>query len=650
MLRTKMIHSLLSTIPLLLASSAVVAGESYPARVAEALALFEGAELRFQAPDPEWFESTREALAAETIKVEAELESHGEEYAAAWKKHLRWHLLSSNLGPVSQTDASELAVVRRWLYSNRKGLEYPFFAKLRECIDAHLDAAVTFTQPALESEFLQHVETARVQLTTLAKEPNDANAAKLGHTLGWFEQTGQLTNETAQVRQLLSKANAQILVRKALLERIIDYLSGEVQQTLPVSDRVSVTSSRLLGSDRTANVRGTAETNGEIDFELVANPKLADMQLIYNGDIDSRCQAVIGPVNVAMLTVGTVRAVTPVQISMQGVKLLTTEVMPKVHTHVTGVSARSDFLRRIGGRRAREPNARQQMNSRARVKAASLIQEEMAQRVETAIDEIRAELQQAQDSLDSFRDVLAPIVREGAAPRWEGLESTEASVIANATSRRREQFGALLACPHDALSADVQARFHVSFFNNMAETIMAGKTFTDKYFMNYGRILQAELPPQLMVHARSVRWAIVAAKPRPLVIAIPESNQIHIELRIQRVDVGEDQFTGPTSAKVRYQFVKNDFEEFELQRQGEVEIDCTLPTPSREFLLAKLSAFFAPVLDAGGVALPEGGALGRLRELRPQGAIVARDWLSLGVNVPTEVMQQWLSGVGQGAE
>jgi len=303
------------------------------------------------------------------------------------------------------------------------------------------------------------------------------------------------------------------------------------------------------------------------------------------------------------------------------------------------------MIRRLGERRVSTPESVQQMNSRARSKAASLLQQEMDDRIGEALVQIQTELRQTKASLDNFQEVLAPVVREGAAPRWQSVTSNSKGVIVNVAGENREQLGAVTPCPTSSSLADVQARFHVSFFNNMAETIMAGKTFTDTYFMNYGRILQPTLPPALMVNYRSQPWSIVTAKPRPLEIAITARDQLSIQLRMQQVTIGDEHFTGPTIATISYALVKNEFEEYQLERQGNVQLDSPLPQASQVFLLRKLDAFFAPVLSGGGVALPEGGTLGRLRSLRSQGVYANDNWLVIGVQVPTEFLEQWWSVV-----
>ena len=216
-------------------------------RVSKAIAQLDAAEDRFVAPDRVWFETTRQSLREEADRVDQALEDQGPEYAQAWKRHLRWPLLTSNLGQSSNVNVDELALVRRWLYSNRKGLEYPFFAELRLRTDAHLDAAYTFDLPDLEGSFRRRVAEARMQLQQLADDPSDANAAALGRTLGWFERTRQLGEETAVIRGLLSAPNAQIVVAKPLIDRVVSLLASEVQQSLPVTDRLEVDNADASG-------------------------------------------------------------------------------------------------------------------------------------------------------------------------------------------------------------------------------------------------------------------------------------------------------------------------------------------------------------------------------------------------------------------
>jgi hypothetical protein len=196
---------------LLAAGSAVAgAGESFQEQVAKAHAQFDGAEERFRPPSKEWFYETQAALREEVERVGSALEDAGPEYSKGWKSHLRWELLERNLHSM-KFDLVELELVRRWMFSNREGLEGPFFGELRRRMDLHLDAAYTFSHEDLQATFVEKVATARQQCLALAEDSGDVNAVALGRTLGWFERTGQLSEETQAIRSLLSLPNAQLV-------------------------------------------------------------------------------------------------------------------------------------------------------------------------------------------------------------------------------------------------------------------------------------------------------------------------------------------------------------------------------------------------------------------------------------------------------
>jgi hypothetical protein len=142
----------------------------------------------------------------------------------------------------------------------------------------------------------------------------------------------------------------------------------------------------------------------------------------------------------------------------------------------------------------------------------------------------------------------------------------------------------------------------------------------------------------LMVHSRSRRWSVTTEKHRPLELRMPEPNRLQLVMRLKAIEIDGQTFDTPTTATVNYDLVKNDFDEHELVRDGEVQLDSTLPTDPREFLLKRLDAFFAPLLNAGGVAVPDGGVLGAMNGIVPAGFEVANDWIVIGVDVPQEVI------------
>ena len=594
-------------------------------------ALFNGGEDRFVEPSDEWFVETQQALREEVERVAKVFDNDGGQDAQYWKKHLRWHLLEKNLGSRETIDIDELALVRRWMYSNRPGLEGPFFEKLRPLMDAYLDAAYTHAQTDLFTQFKDKVALARQQCQLLEYEPTDAHAAALGRTVGWLERTRQLPEEVAEVRARASHPNAQVLVTHPLIAGVLDMFADKIEQSIRIVDTTRTPPSGLLQRSRTLYLNGTADTRGSVAFEMIPNEEQAEFSLVYNGEVAAICYADAGPVVFNIATRGPVLASTPIYFGLDDLQKGETAVTPHVRTRLTSVSGRSSLMRRVAQRRASEPASKSQMSAHARAKTVSMLEDQMQLQIAKAINEIRSEVQKTNNSLDGFGDVLAPVQREGAVLQLLGTRSTAAAAVLNVLSGRRSQWGAPAPCPHVVEGHGVVTRVHVSFFNNVAETIMAGKTFTDRYFMNYGKILQAELPLPLMVHSRSARWAVIAAKQRPLVLQIPSANRFHFTLRLQGLEYDGETTWTPAVAEVFYELAQNEYGEYRLERAGELQLRTNLDEQNRTFLQRKLSAFFGPVLDGGGVVIPDGGALGKVAELKVPEVIIDRNWIVLQV-------------------
>jgi hypothetical protein len=603
-------------------------------------ALLADAENRFTTPDLGWFLETQEALRAEMAIVGAALDAQGPEFAEPWKQHLRWSLLEKNLVPLADINVAEIELARRWMFSNRKGMELPFYAKLRELTHAYTDAAYTLSQQDLQNQFIEHVSLARKQIAALQSDPSDANAAALGRTLGWFDRTRQLATETAELRNLLSNPNLEILVGKDMIYNFMSKQSPKVEHTLRVADSSEAPPSRRFQIPRTVHVSGTAHSVGQISLEIVPNELTAEVSIVYEGEVDSHCHADAGPVTFDLRTIGPMSANKPVTFGPSGIELSETTVVPHVRTRVTNIQGTNELIARLGERRINDPQNKTHMSRRARSKAVQLLEKEMDSRVGEAIDEIRAEIARTRSGGSEAAAIFAPVVREGAAPYFHSTWSNIDYISAGIMSARREQFGAVTPCPFDFADGDVRVRVHVSFLNNMMETIMAGKMFTDEYFMKYAKVLQPTLPLDLMVHSRTPRWAIIAAKPRPLELSIPSPNVFEFALHIASLEIDGQKFEQPTTVTVRYELVKNDLDEYYLQRDADVAIQSSLPTEHQAFLHKKLSAFFAPVLDGGGVVVPEGGGVGSLNLLKFLGVQADQDWLVLGIDVPAEFIDQ----------
>jgi len=605
---------------------------------AEADAILDGAEQRFQPPSDDWFDEAQQALREEAERVSQALEKESKACANAWKQCLRWELLERNLGPAPTVKLNELEVVRRWMYSNRPGLESPFFAALRTRMDDYLDAAYTIMLPDLQRTFVNNVALARAQSALLIQHPSDANAAALGRTLGWFERTRQLAVEIEALKSLVSRPNCQILLSNRLIRRVMATEVTDVMETVSVSEQVNIPRTSLFQRRRVMRVGGTARTRGVVQLLPLPNDKVAELALVFDGTVDSTAWGRTGPVSLRLETDGTARAVKSFYISPEGLTVGKTNVTPNVRSRVTGASANSDLARTVALRRASEPQSRSLMNQSTRSTTVKHLRASFDARVDDAIAKLRSDAARIQSSLRDYQDVAAPLAREGAVPYFAAAESSASGILLSAYARQRGQLGAAAACPNHSIDAELVVRVHVSTFNNMAETITGGKTLSDEFFMKYAKVLHAELPLPLMVHSRAPRWAFTMAKHRPIELRTAGLNQLTFIVRIDAVDFDGATSATPARAEISYLLERDDLGDYSLQRMGAVQLETAARPDIRDFVLQKVDAFFGPTLNGGGVVIPAGGLLGAVSGVQLRGIQAEHEWIVAGWDVPSETI------------
>jgi hypothetical protein len=616
----------------------------------KALALLEGAEAKFQAPTAAWFETAQTRMRAEVRRVSDAMEAHNPADAVGWKAHLRWELLERNLGAPETIDVGELEVVRRWMYSNRAGLEGPFFAPQRAAMDEYLDAAYTATRADLRREFDEHVALARQQLAALAYEPTDPNAAALGHTLGWFERTRQLADERAALQALLSRPNLQITIDESLIQRVMGSLATDISETVDLLERVETAPTNPLQRPRQMTVRGKATMTGSVHLDVVPNADVAEVAIVYEGDVGSTARGETGPVALDLRVTGTARATRPAYVTGRKIELGETDVTPQVSTRIVRINAPNAVVETIARRRAEHPVSRSQMNSQARATAVEQLTLKFDERVEEGLDKIQTDIERTRTAAGALRDAAAPLAREGAVPTFVGTLSTDSKVQLNVMARQRGQFGAATDLPAEMAGGDVVIGVHVSFINNMAETILGGKTLSDSFVMKYAKVVHAELPLPLMVHCRAPHWTMTMAKHRPLELVIAGPNEVVLISRVVALEVDGVTTEMNAVARMNYAIQQDEFGDVSLVRQGDVELEAEGTAEARAFLASKLDAFFGPTLTGGGVIVPAGGALASLKSMQWHGVRADRDWIVTEWDVPAAAIQEMIRSQEQAPE
>ncbi len=602
--------------------------------------VFADASSRFQPASLAFFEQSQRALTEEVVRVGGLLESESEDYAQAWKSHLRWSLLKSNLGPVAEVNLDELQLVRRWLYSNREGLESELFKQLRSRLDAYLDAVYALQHPNLKSAFDENVALVRQQCQDFERDPSDRQAEALGRTLGWFEQTAQLAEEIAMVRKRVSASNLELIVSADLVERMSKLLQQDVSESMPVSDTMQVPQSRPRQRTRTMQLTGEATSMGQVSVGLAPNEDAIEFILGFQGRVHADCRATTGPVALTLITSGTVVARKSVFLNSSGFELGPTSVVPHVTGRITEVDGRRNIAERIGTRRSSQPDMRDLTNRRAHEKTRTRVQLAFDERVDDALQAMRANTLQNLESFSGFTDLLAPVAREGAVPVVDKMSSPGGGIDVRVTSARRSQLAAIHACPNHLTQADIAAHVHVSFFNNTTETMLGGKRLSDKFFMKYAELVHDELPWPLIVQASSPRWGVRASQRRPIELQTTGLNELQFRLRFDALDIEGTEYEGKSTFSITYELQQDDSGKVRLQRNHDLQLETQLPAAQAEFLRSKIEAFFSPVLAGAGKLSPSGDALGLANQIESVGVTASDGWIIAGWNIPDSIFEE----------
>ena len=94
-------------------------------------------------------------------------------------------------------------------------------------------------------------------------------------------------------------------------------------------------------------------------------------------------------------------------------------------------------------------------------------------------------------------------------------------------------------------------------------------------------------------------------------------NHFAFIVRIEAIELEGRTIAEPAVATIHYELRQDDLGEYALHRLGDVELHTEASSEVRGLVHEKIDALFGPVLDGGGVVIPEGGILAPLRRYNP---------------------------------
>lgn len=568
---------------------------------------------------------------------------------AAWKKALHWELMEKNSLPNQRYNLQDLKTARRWLFSNTPGLEKPFFAPLRAAITPYVDAMESFSIADFPAAYQEHVARAYKLCIEVERTRAGQAARELGQHLGWLKARGVCLSEVERVEKALSHSNVSIKVSKTFIERLFARQNKGEQVKQTSVNQTATLPLGFLGRGKQVQIRGTATTQGSVSLSLVPNASRAEIKLSFSGYTRSVSSSGQGNIQSTSVTSGTVGADRSVFLTPQGMQF--GEVRPWSHVQSVpqSIHARSRLVERLAWRKVSSPLVNQATQTHANQSAATQISSTFEAEIEQAMAESQAKLAKLQKAVEGFAEITAPVEREGSVPEFSGSSTTGNEIFLEATQIKGPQFGAPTRCQTGfdiskmGKSADVMGCVHESFINNTFETAWGGKWISDEYFMEISKILQAELPLDLMVHSRTPRWRFHPRTLQPVIWNLEsKTDAMGITVHLDQLEYGAEVYQGPITASTQYALQKDEYGAYLLARTAPVQLDWP-SAPSAEVLEAinrKFQALLAEKLDAKGIVIPDGGFTGIIAKVEPHFVSSTGGWLYFAVPVTDKLLDE----------
>ena len=449
-----------------------------------------------------------------------------------WKTYLDWKVLLDQLAEEVEPNLEQLQAVHAKFTANYAGLEQRRFRRVADALGFYIDLLAVTALPNAAEHHAAQMESLAQALATYAAEPTAERTRSIAQGLQWLEQSGQAAELVRAVHEQFSHPN---LLVGASARFVVAGMGESLDYTQPLSDRI-------LG----ATVTGLGHTTGTMDAELVADPNHAVMRWMVKGRTD-------------METVGRKRRVT---VWGDGV---TTFTARKTLTFdqsgfvggLASSSARSDIWPRqlsappLMGRLAWRRIQRQ------RSEGSRLVARHAEPLINDRLDQDAGEIiLWANDAYASeFRN---PLLRSRAFPRQVKFSTSNKELKVVILQAAQGQIGAPQPAPSFDLAHDIGIRMHETAFNNLAESLLAGRTLTDeevraKVAMFLTMTSLEEFSPNL----DETPWSITFAQKNPITVEFSDGAYTLV-VAGERWKSGRRRYSAQMNVTVTYRIATTD--------------------------------------------------------------------------------------------
>ncbi|MFM8415538.1 MAG: hypothetical protein ACKOCX_12535 [Planctomycetota bacterium] len=437
-----------------------------------------------------------------------------------WRKYLDWPTLEQQAASAQTADVDTLARLYRRLDSGADGLELPRFAAVRRALGAYLEAVGTARNPKAEEVYTSRLGRLAEAVAAAAAAGTPESLEPVGPILARLEESGQAPGVVSRIRTAVGRPNLHLEVHEKLLGRGVN---RAVDETAPINDV-------LLGT----RVRGSGHTTGFVTLDFRPSLDRAVVDLRLDATNRSRTRGGQGPVTVHTVGTTSINAFKRVLIDEHGVTALPVAAQASVDTETAGIGVSSRFgkriIRKIASRKVAE------MRPRAEAISAERAQDRVRSQFEAQTAEPIA--QAARDYQTKFRQRL---MDRGWYPDMLHLSSDDSRLHVTARKSLPDQVAAFSQPPSLDPDAVLGARLHQSFFNNLAEQELAGRTLTKAGLEEQMKKAGRTMPESLESEADQPPWSITFAKRKPVELTVGDGT-LRLTVRGSRYTSGDREF------------------------------------------------------------------------------------------------------------
>lgn len=558
-----------------------------------------------------------ERLTAALKRLDAALVPWGVN-GVAWRKYLELDELEKQIAkPAAEQDAQLLKTSLQRFSTDRVGLELPAFQDVAHALRRYRESLVAANDPELEKQFATELDGLSEELAAYQATPDEKHALKTDDRLAWLAEHHQATLLLLAVRHYQAHPNFLIQMSEPLLAIGLD---RNIDEPITVQDNI-------LGTA----ISGSGRTVGKITLQLVPNEQQAVFEMKLSGVTRTQNVGYNGPATIWSSGTTTLAATNLIELNAQGVKWQAPNATAHTSTQITGVSAGGRIAQNVANQRVAE--SKPQAEQVASQHAAGRLRARMA-------SEINANLTKANKRfLEDFRN---PLIRTGGFPEVFDFSTTDDALFIRGLQAKLSQLGASGTPPGKVDGTALFLQLHESTVNNLANSILAGKTLVEKDVQAAVIRLRGSLPDDLKGDENRP-WSLTFADRDPVVLAVTGDNEYRITVRGERYNSGDDRI-GAMNVTATYKITR-EANGSKLTRQGDLEIDppgfvrgetklSTKEVTWRRILRRRFEKLFPETATSPGLELPgrwkEAGRL-PLKEL-----VVQNGWFVLGWGMPGE--------------